>query len=773
MSEPLKFRISSELKTIIGRDLITDDFIAIFELVKNSYDARAKKVELIFKHVKNVGKKEGEPEAKEEEKNKEQEEITKSKIFVKDDGDGMSAEDLTRKWLLVGHSEKKPVEKEPKDIDYREKIRERRPFAGAKGIGRFSCDKLGSKLTLYTKTSGEREFHILEMDWNKFEENPNTQFQEVDVTQRTTEKPHLDIDMREFKKGTILEISGLRSSWDAPKLRELKRHLQRLINPAQVSEEQEFRIYLEADEFAKTDEGKKDYDKINGLVRNYVFERLNIKTTHMSCEVKGANSIHTTLMDKGTFVYLIEEKNPYELLHDVRIELFFLNTGAKREFTTRMGIEPVRYGSVFFYKNGIKINPCGNEGDDWLGLDRRKTQGTRRYLGNRDVVGRVEVNGDQPGFTEVSSRAGGVIRTPELSQLEELFVEKALRRLEKYVVEGISWDTPRGKDPSKIKADSFKIVSQLIEKPEAEGRRIEFNEELLENYARDQLQRTPELVKNIQTVRRYIKSRRAKSYLDLQVKAVRSAFRDLHRKQRELESDIEQRERQALFVEHVAESDKAEMFKLQHQVGLGASLIAKAITRLQRKVDSDEAISKRDLLEVIDTVTLQSQMMLSITRFALQAKFNLMKQETRGDLIKFVRQYVERVYIPYNEVDLEQRRVKVIVEDTTAEFKCTFNPFEFIVIIDNLVNNSLKARANTINVSFNVLKEKVMELHVRDDGVGIPDKNLTRIFDFGLSTTHGSGIGLYHIRKLLDDRGSIRVNNKLKKGVEFIIQVKK
>jgi len=32
-----KFRVSSALKTIIGKELITDDFIAVFELVKNSF----------------------------------------------------------------------------------------------------------------------------------------------------------------------------------------------------------------------------------------------------------------------------------------------------------------------------------------------------------------------------------------------------------------------------------------------------------------------------------------------------------------------------------------------------------------------------------------------------------------------------------------------------------------------------------------------------------------------------------------------------------------
>jgi len=42
------FKISSALKSIIGKGLITNDFIAVFELVKNSFDANATQVDVIF-----------------------------------------------------------------------------------------------------------------------------------------------------------------------------------------------------------------------------------------------------------------------------------------------------------------------------------------------------------------------------------------------------------------------------------------------------------------------------------------------------------------------------------------------------------------------------------------------------------------------------------------------------------------------------------------------------------------------------------------------------
>src|SRR5262245_3292874 len=125
----LPFRISSGLKNIIGRDLITDDFVAVFELVKNSFDAYATEVKIIFR---------------------------KDKIIVRDDGKGMNLNDIQKKWLFVAYSAKKQGTEddelqEDEFKSYRDNIQAKKYYAGAKGIGRFSCDRLGSKLVLTTK----------------------------------------------------------------------------------------------------------------------------------------------------------------------------------------------------------------------------------------------------------------------------------------------------------------------------------------------------------------------------------------------------------------------------------------------------------------------------------------------------------------------------------------------------------------------------------------------------------------------------------------------
>ena len=83
MPTTTNFRISSELKNVIGRDLITDDFVAIFELVKNSFDAHATDVKIFFDFS-----------------NKQE------AIYIIDNGKGMSEMDIQKKWLFVAYSAK-------------------------------------------------------------------------------------------------------------------------------------------------------------------------------------------------------------------------------------------------------------------------------------------------------------------------------------------------------------------------------------------------------------------------------------------------------------------------------------------------------------------------------------------------------------------------------------------------------------------------------------------------------------------------------------------
>lgn len=413
--EQLQFKVSSALKDLVGKDLIVNDNVAIFELVKNAYDAYATKVEIEF---------------------------LEDKITISDNGKGMTLEDLRDKWLFVGFSAKKDgTEDGDKQKSYRDTIK--RHYAGAKGIGRFSCDRLGKDLILRTRSNASGILETIHVDWTNFEVDQHKEFENINIEHYSDNNGSIVFPENKHT-GTILEITRLNDEklpWTRRRLLELKHSLEKLINP--FAETNDFSIEISCPRELSEDkrnikEKKHEREIVNGILNNSITSILDIKTTQIDVRLIG-DYIYTTLSDRGVEMYKICEKNKeFDKLTNVQINLYFLNRAAKNNFTRTMGIEPVNYGSVFLFRNGFRIMPFGNTGDDSWGLDYRAQQGKNRYLGTRDLFGRVDVVTDNiEEIKEVSSRDGGLIETQTSKQLLRLF-DIAHRRLERYV-SGVLW----------------------------------------------------------------------------------------------------------------------------------------------------------------------------------------------------------------------------------------------------------------------------------------------------------------------------------------------
>ena len=413
--DELQFKISSALKDLVGKDLITSDNVAIFELVKNSYDAYASKVDITF---------------------------ADDKIIIADNGKGMSFDEIKNKWLFLGFSEKKDSsEKSDKQHSYRDNIK--RFYAGAKGIGRFSCDRLGRYMTMTTCTEGSITAERIYVDWKEFEKDQSIEFEKIKVGHETVSVPSNYPQQK--SQGTIIELTGLHDEetpWTRKHLLELKRSLEKLINP--ISETNDFAIEIfckreEEEDKRLIDEGKGyDRDIVNGILKNSIASIIKLKTTQIDVRVSH-DVITTTLSDRGVDIYCIKEENKdYKLLENATVSLSFLNRAAKYNFSSIMGVQVVNYGSVFLFRNGFRILPFGETGDDSWGLDFRAQQGHSRYLGSRDLLGRVDIHTERVDeLKEVSSRDGGLVDTPMARQVMKLF-ETAHRRLERYVA-GVLW----------------------------------------------------------------------------------------------------------------------------------------------------------------------------------------------------------------------------------------------------------------------------------------------------------------------------------------------
>lgn len=796
----LNFKISSGLKDLIGRDLITDDYIAVFELVKNSYDAFAQEVDIIFENIKTPN----------------------GKIIIKDNGKGMNLDDIKEKWLFVAYSAKKDNSEEDEEDQksYRDKINIKKYYAGAKGIGRFSCDRLGQYLTLTTRKNKNDDYHSITINWSDFEEDPKNEFMDIKVDYSTKKEPPY-----KFNKGTVIEITGLRSNWDADKLRELKGKLSRLIAPTFVNKENEvnFKISITANEFKEEDKkniqksSKTDKDNswkiINGEIKNFVFETLKLKTTHIICRVSerknGVEStITTSLIDRKNEIYKIIEKNTYKNLENVNYHVFFLNQGAKNSFSRQMGLQPVEYGNIFIYKNGFRIPPYGDEEYDTLGLSTRKQQGYARFLGTRDLIGRIEIIGDNPGLKEKTSRDGGLIDTLTFQEFVKCFYDKVIKRLEKYIVDirewGVHLDLEVFNEKSQfislkeskkdnpditeqVKSDLVKLITNLDPTKEKEIIKIDYNPNIIKLVDLNQGESSKKIINAFKKIagqsndlkslgelekleKKIERLEKAKTETELDLEATTELYEEENKKLRIKNKKIEEEKEiidkklkleleKNIYLRQSKNSDLSiEAQSLIHSIKLTAINISESIDHLY-----DEIVEKykKDhfLLDSLSKIKFQAEKALKISNIINFSNFKDEKEEQTVDVVKYIEEYLKIYKLVKDKID-EGNSIKFIINTNNSTFEKKINILEFSIILDNLVSNSKKAGAKKIFITINNPTKKSLNIIFADDGEGLPSiflKNPEKIFDLGVTTTDGSGIGLNSVRSALKNiNGTIK-----------------
>ena len=185
-----RFRPRARLLPLLGDQLIRDARLAVFELVKNSYDADASRVTVLLERVAS-------PES--------------GRIVVSDDGEGMDYTTVTNVWLEPG-------------TDYRTLQREhgvrtarhhRLPL-GEKGVGRFAAHKLGRRIRLTTRSAGQTEVTV-DIDWDELATNEYLDQVSVKVLQRKPER------FTGRATGTEIEVRSLREPWTRSSVRNLYR----------------------------------------------------------------------------------------------------------------------------------------------------------------------------------------------------------------------------------------------------------------------------------------------------------------------------------------------------------------------------------------------------------------------------------------------------------------------------------------------------------------------------------------------------------------------
>ena len=812
-SNELFFSVKAGIKNIVGKDLIADDNIAIFELVKNSYDAYASKVVITFED---------------------------DKIIIADDGKGMSIDDIEKKWLALAYSAKKNGD-EDNGIDqtflerrksYRDHIQEKRKYAGAKGIGRFSCDRLGEELLLSTKKINTNTIEQLKIDWKDYEKQDNIDFSEIKITHNSFNEDETSIAFpNNAKSGTILEITKT-SLWDRAKILSLKHSLEKLINP--FSDDNDFSIEIICNgELTNDKEEELEREKVNGIIQNSILDIIKSKTTKIEVKVN-YDKIDTKITDRGTLIYHISEDNKCKSLIDkLEIDIYYLNRTAKFNFTSKMRVEPVNYGSIFLFKNGFRVQPYGNKGDDSWGLDYRAQQGYNRHLGTRELLGQVSIFTDNiDEFREVSNREGGLVETVGFKFLKDIF-EKAHRRLERYVV-GVLWGEGfrknkyfkleeevekqrellnQDKDTDEFEIAKNNIGSQLDFIQLLKGLANDKDIEIID-YNKDLINQLIDNEKDLDIVQHKFLDDLDKISDKLNDIELKNISNEIDKKIRELEEEKEKARLKAIEEEEkrlTAEQAKKEAEKRAYAAEEKAkeaemkandlddklSLETKknqylTATRKTLSSDAEQLVHSIDLymgnassyinsLLADDNIDINIKTKLysiknnidkalKVSEIIIKSNFDYKFTNKRIDLPTYIKQYLDIIAISRNNISIE-------IQNIITKY-VLMNPIDVDIIIDNLISNSIKAKAAKIVVNFKINNNK-LEIIYADDGIGVPEKlvkNPNAIFELGVreSQEKGSGIGMYDVKKRLEGvKGNIEFigNNIILKGATFKITI--
>lgn len=786
MPTTTNFRISSELKNVIGRDLITDDFVAIFELVKNSFDAHATDVKIFFDFS-----------------NKQE------AIYIIDNGKGMSEMDIQKKWLFVAYSAKQDGSEDAGgSVNH---------YAGNKGVGRFSCDRLGQYLHLETRSNEADLINVINVDWGNFEGNSKKEFGSIPILldKQDNFSKFSFLEGKNIKTGVVLKIFGLRNvaEWNHGKIIELKRALSKLLDPFD-GEMSNRRIEIispkdwdhDQKEIADAKRDNRVPITVNGNVENKLFEIIENKTTVIKTKIED-KILKITLIDRGMTIYRTEEdiSIDYPLLCDVQFDAIvaFLNFAAKVLFKRRMGIPSVQYGSLFLIRNGFRVFPVGEETDDFWGLDRRKQQGYNRYVGTREIQGRVKITTNETineNFKEASSRNQGLISTPAVEELKQCTM-RCVRKLEAYLTT-VTWLDVKDKEsdsPARLSLDQNKQnIIQLVEKLSLSPKIkvTYYNKDLIsilsqksENFqtSLDSLKNIAQknndtgLLKEISKVEQKLQKQQhvleetkkiAQRETEARQKAESHAIKAEQAAQKAevakkvVEQQYQEEQKRNLFLTASADRDKEILEGFLHQITMSSADakvgMENALISLRFGNLSNDEIQNifTEQLEVLENIC-------TLSKFGTFANFRLNSGMIKDDLCAFFEQYIQKVAKGFESM------IELDCSNNGTSFVTEFNPIEMGMVVDNLVSNSKKARATKFYVKIvSISNKNGIQIEIIDNGDGIKE-DYKRIFERGFTRTNGSGIGLFFCKRILKKIGAeIAVSDRQPAhGASFTIRI--
>lgn len=430
IGDRVAFRVKARIVSEIGDELISSDEIALYELIKNAYDAQASFVRISIdtpigiaevSAALDVAERDAEPlrnlllsfvdEARladilEFDTNKDNwqkalgdrvlAEVCKhSRLVIDDNGEGMTREILLNGFLMLASTER-----------LRRSVPTQRVPLGSKGVGRFSAKRLGRFLQVDTYAKDAAMVEHLRIDWSDYSTSSELFLDEVtnqvwSTAPDSTQKP-----------GTTLTISELNHAWTSTELEQVARErLSTFINPFFPMSGFHIlaRFNRERVDFAELQREILAFARlrIQGHVDPTASPKMRLVFTPRTGD-PGAATV-TELVDDAKLspVGDLSVLGPFqfEMYDFVRDDSGLVRLGRRAELSSFLNVWGG--GGPMLFRDGFRVMPYGRPGYDWLGIDRIATQGKAARLRTLALAGFVAVSAaENPGLIDQTNREG-------------------------------------------------------------------------------------------------------------------------------------------------------------------------------------------------------------------------------------------------------------------------------------------------------------------------------------------------------------------------------
>jgi signal transduction histidine kinase len=704
VSGAARFSVDAHHINRLGLELVAKQETALSELIKNAHDADATRVEISFKDYKSPG----------------------GTLTISDDGLGMSEEVIKRTWMRISTTDKSDTPTSPK-------FGRRR--AGKKGIGRFAVQRLGRRLVLETRVSGESFGTRVTFNWDE-DFAPG-----IDLRSVWNPVDRFPKDVRDH--GTTLQILDLRDGWNTTTLERVWRSVFFLQPPFKVNQVSD--LCSDADPGFKVDilglgkdEQAKDELSMESL---FLSHATGLIDAEVSEDGTASVTFSSRFLEKPETIILqgnFANVGPTKL----HAHYFVYNNktmpGPLVKKASEMG---QRYGGIRVYRNGFRVLPYGEPNDDWLNLAYDSARRNILIPGNNyNFFGEVGVSSEQNPYLEETSSREGLIENASYDNLKR-FVRTALIAAITRI--GVARNR-------KINATQKDFVPER--KP---------SEIIGEGLAKIQIAHSTDSESNDQP---------PDDLLETTV--------DTLRKAQEAAVQYERASEEA-SVRHI---EYENMLRIVSSLGLSIAMFGHEIKASVNGVTGSLTLLQRAIAQASEPLASELRGHLEALQKAVSRMFdvggyietvtsssesrNLRSIAMDGRVLSFFGQF---------ESYFQSRNIQCKIDIVPGNYRTTpMHGSEIDAILFNLMSNSVKAlqagKPSTAKMRVAVEREDdSIRLSVEDNGIGIPEEDRDRIFDAFFTTSQsdgdtstglGTGLGLKILKDIADSYGgSIQVGN--------------